>query len=202
MGMHDTFHTTEPVLCPLDGFAIPEWKDDQGGVMLTWQQGRAAPLEADDSEPDGWHGDVSGDRLPPFFGLRGWHADHDLSALGETNAEDIWTSIKLAEVRASVLVPGEFWPPIREGGEPTPRFEGLRLWRAGVGLYPEALARLEAERERKRAELPIYGGAALCRLCWEEPRDPPVAVILGYPGFVCARHLAEHTAREDEIILR
>lgn len=210
MGLHDTFRTTTPIICPLDGAAIDEWKDDDGGTMLTWEQGRLTPLEADDPDPDRLFGSDGSERLPPFFGLRAYHADHDLLALGETDLNDVWTSFRLVEVHGRVLLPGEFWPPFREGAEPTPRFEVVRLWREGAGLNREDIARLTDDRERQRAELPSHGGNAVCRM-WDwadaqakrpfEQKDPAVALILGYPGFVCARHLAEHGPREGEIVL-
>lgn len=202
MSLHDTFRLSGPVICPLDGSIIREWSDDGGGSMLTWVQGRPAPLEADNPDPEALFGASGQERLPPFFGLRAWHDDHDLLALGETDHEDVWTNFRLMEVRASIPLPGEFWPATRADAKPMPRFESLRLWRAYVGLYPEALARLEQDRERQRAELPAHGGNATCQVCWEEPRRPAVALIPGHPGFVCAQHLAERAEVETRLVLR
>lgn len=197
MGLHDTFRTNTPVTCPLDGAPVAEWRDSDGGTMLTWLQGRLTPVEADNPDPDAMFGSDGTERLPPFFGLRASHADHDLSALGRTDAADVWTEFELVEARASVLVPGAFWPPFREGESPTPRYEGIRLWREGA-LLSDGVARLEAERARLRSLLPAYGGDATCRL-WQHSSDfggeapePAAAIILGYPGFICERHLAEH----------
>ena len=210
MGLHDTFRTSAPVACPLDGAPIVEWRDDDGGSMLTWAQGRLTPLELDEpGNEDALFGARPEDRLPPFFGLRAHHADHYLSALGRTDSDDVWQDFELVEVTASVLLPGEFWPPLREGDEPTPRFESVRLWRQGQ-VYPDAVARLAAERARLVAQLPAHGGGAVCRMWdWDdldaamrtERKDPAVALILGYPGFVCARHLAEHRD-PDAIVLQ
>lgn len=216
--MFDTYLVS--LECPLDGSPVNEWQGKDGPCLLyTWQVGQAAPLEATtpydpaDDEPltlgevklpsfrRPWLEAAKAERLPPVFELHANHGDHQLEALGETDPiDDSWRSVRLIEVTSSVLMPGEFWPPIMPGGKPSPKYEGIRLYREGAGINQVAMTRRATEHERIRTGLPAHGGAAICRDCAWRDSDRKVPAV-GYAfAYLCNEHLPSASYDPDQII--
>jgi hypothetical protein len=218
MGMFDTYLTT--IACPIDDQPVADWQGKDGPCLLyTWKFGESSPAEADepydpaDDEPitlggqtfpsmrRPWLDGSKEARLPPVFELHASCGDHWLEAQGETDPiSDAWTKVRLLLVTSSALLPGEFWPPFKAGEEPVAKFDSLRLYREGAGVYPEAMARRVTERERLRALLPAHGGDATCSRCsWM--KDHAEIPAVGYAGaYLCEEHLPGYGYAPDQVL--